>query len=156
MSGHLGVALVLHFAGTRSQTLGIVSHQFLRWFRWLVSKTLVFTSTYEHRNYEFPSVFEHLMKYEPNESYFRAKHAVFTMIYWHPLQNHHFLQWKSAMIRPGVNLFLNHPFLRWLMRAVSKTSVFYDELWARHKWHVLTAWEGSIMTLWSSAEVHFR
>ena len=29
----------------------------------------------------FPSVFEHLMKYEPNESYFRAKHAVFTMIY---------------------------------------------------------------------------
>ena len=28
-----------------------------------------------------PSVFEHLMKYEPNESYFRAKHAVFTMIY---------------------------------------------------------------------------
>ena len=42
-------------------------HQFLR--QLMSIATMIFTS-----------VFEHFMKYEPNESCFRAKHTVFTMI----------------------------------------------------------------------------
>ena len=123
--GHFGVPLVLQFAGNRSQS---ARNRFASVFA-MVSMTgfkniSFYVNLWASQLWFLPQFLNISWNTSPTRVAF--------------VQNIQFLQWfldtrfktisfyneKLPMVRPGVNLVLNHQFLRWLMRAVSKTSVF--------------------------------